>query len=178
MRTLEITSAVALVLTFLTSGILKLRNPSAIGPLLEEVGWWHASTRVTAQSLATLELIAGIGMLFAQRWAFALAGGLVLVFSIAVAAVAARGSRPRCGCLGDFSVARVGRFHLARNIVILCAIVVAAVGPADRPTAALVPAAALAFLMLALPEAFETVAEFRRSVRGELRAAMERSRTT
>ncbi|MER3466702.1 MAG: hypothetical protein C4340_06245 [Armatimonadota bacterium] len=80
-----------------------------------------------------------------------------------------QGSRPRCGCLGDVGVARVGGVHLARNLALIAAVFVALGAPEDRPFAALLPAVTLAFLVLLVPEAIEILREFRANVRNELK---------
>ena len=161
------------VLIFGASGALKVRSPEAIEAFISEFSWMRVSARLMAMLVAAVELLAAVGMLRGQRWAFVLAAALVLVSSVAIVSVLRRGARPRCGCLGDLSVTRVGRLHLARNAAILGAVILGGIGPTERPSAALLSAAALAYLMLTVPESLEMVSEFRKNVRGEVRAVIE-----
>jgi hypothetical protein len=167
-------TGVAVGLVFLVSACLKLSSPLAVAPLLQASGLTRVSPRFVTVFIAGCELICAGAIFVTPTWGLLAGLGLLAMFSIVLVLALRAGSRPRCGCLGDLSVAPTGPVHLARNAFLVAAILIALAGPDDRPLAALPAASALAFLLLVVPEAVEAMREFRAAVREEVRLIFER----
>ncbi len=178
MDELRIVTGVAVAFVFFASACLKLSSPLAVEPLLRATGLTRASPRFVSLLVAGAELLCAGAIFAAPRWGLLAGAGLLATFSLVVAVALHAGSRPRCGCLGDLSVAPTGPVHLARNILLLAAIAIALTGPDDRPLAALPAAGILAFLVLVAPEAVEAFREFRAAVREEVRLIFEMESAT
>lgn len=173
MTTTRTAVELSLAVVFIVSALLKFASPLAIEPLLRQLGVLSVSPRVASFVIGGAELAAGVAVYASSNWGLISAGALLSIFSVAIALVIRRGSRPRCGCLGDLSVARVSGVHLARNIALLSGALFALNAPGNHSAEALLPAVTLAFLILVVPEAVETIREFRANVRHELRATLE-----
>ena len=168
--------AFVVVFVFATSGTLKIISSAAADGLVNEFVGSQRVVRLTSSVVAVAELIAAAGILAAQSWAIPVAGGLIATFSVAILVVLWRGRRPRCGCLGDLSVSRVGHLHLVRNLAVLGCIGAATASPNERPIAGVLPAVALTFILLVGPEAVDMYRQFRTNVRAEVRAVFENRR--
>jgi len=172
MDALASVAVLAVALVLVASACLKLASPLAIAPLLQAIGV-GLPARYVAFAGAVAEILCAAVILVAPSWGLLLAAALLTAFTVALVLAVRSGSRPRCGCLGDFSVAATGPVHVARNVFLIAAIGAAFAGSGARPLAALPAAAALAFLVLIVPEAVEAVREFRAAVRQEASAIYE-----
>ena len=171
-------AGVAVALVFFASACLKLSSPLAVAPLLQATGLSRVPPRLAAVVVAGCELSCAGAIFVAPAWGLMWGVLLLVMFSVVLVLALRAGSRPRCGCLGDLSVAPTGPIHLARNALLGAAILIALAGPDDRPLAALPAAGALAFLLLVVPEAVEALREFRAAVREEVRLTFERGSAT
>jgi hypothetical protein len=150
------------------SAVMKLLSPTSVEPFVRELGFTRVPAAAIALAVSVVELAAAVGLLVRPRWGWLLAFLLLASFSAVLALVLRRGSRPRCGCLGDLSAASVGPAQLVRNAVLMSALLLTLQGPADRPLEAIPAALVIAALSVVVPEAIETMVEFRAASRAEI----------
>ncbi len=112
-----------LAVTFLTAGLAKLARPRQSIQTLRAFGVPRPLQWMGAL-LAPLEVLLGLGFIFAATMRFAAPGavGLLSIFSLGVIANLLRDRRPDCHCFGQVSAAPIGWHTLARNaLLIACA---------------------------------------------------------
>lgn len=105
---------VVLGAVFVTSGLLKARDPS-----------WPAAARAFGTPRWAVpvvpwgELALGVALGAQYRLAAAVALAVIAVFTAMIAVHLARRDGVPCACFGRASAAPVSRVHLARNIVLI-----------------------------------------------------------
>jgi hypothetical protein len=161
-----------LALVLAGAALHKLRDLHAFRVALGDyqlVPW--ALTGLVAPSLVAAELAAAALLLSpaAQPLGFAAAGGLLAIYSTAIAVNLLRGRRDiDCGCFGPALQVRLGGGLVARNAALLGAALAGLAPVSPRPLEALdaaTVAAALAFLALAHAAAARLLAAPRRAER-------------
>lgn len=109
---------------FVIAAVLKLRDPGAFATEIANYRLWSELAPYLATTLPAIELVVGLTLMVAPlawRRAAALATvGLLLVFTIAVAQVVARGINVDCGCFGGRS-GPVTSWTVARDLALLAA---------------------------------------------------------
>lgn len=117
MQTIAVVAAVALGLAFLVAGGAKI----AAGPAWPEQARDLGAPRFVALVLPWLEIGVGAALVtqLATPVAAAIAIGMLLAFSGAIALRLAQGRRPVCACFGRWSAKPIGPSHLARNALLI-----------------------------------------------------------
>jgi uncharacterized membrane protein YphA (DoxX/SURF4 family) len=89
---------------FVLTGVLKLQDPTAFATEIHNYQLFPMLAPIMAATLPAIEVVLGLALVAGPRdWArgSALAtGGLMLVFTVAVTSVVARGINISCGCFG------------------------------------------------------------------------------
>jgi hypothetical protein len=163
---ISITCGIAFLLA--ASAVLKVVSPDSVEPFTRELGLVNVPPAAIAVGAAGLELVAAVGLFLGMTWGWILAVLLLAAFSVALVLVLRRGARPRCGCLGDLSAASVGHAQLGRNVVLIVALLASVQAPTDRPLAAVPAALLVAALSVVVPEAIETIVQFRAAAKAEI----------
>lgn len=118
-------AAVVVGVALVAAGILKL----LAGPTWLKQAADMRVARLLAQIVPYVELVVGVPLV-AQRfepWP-AVAGLLLLLgFTAVVVARLLDGSRPPCGCFGARSTRPLGAYHVARNLALAAAAIVAVI---------------------------------------------------
>lgn len=136
---------------YLTSATAKLRGAAAFRLFeagLEETGLiprallepaaallagCEALVAVSAAAAAALTAVGATGARAVSVAALVLAVALTGVLAAGVAVIVRRGTRARCACFGSAAERILGRPQLARNLVLLAALIVALIGAALGP---------------------------------------------
>jgi uncharacterized membrane protein YphA (DoxX/SURF4 family) len=109
---------------FLAAGVAKLRDPAAFATEIANYRLLPGLAAYLATALPMLELVLGATLLLGTatwRRAAALASaGLLIVFTVAVSQVVARGINVDCGCFGGSSGPVTG-WTVARDLALLAA---------------------------------------------------------
>ncbi len=122
-----------LSLTFLWSGIAKLRSPYLASLALVDFGATRRSSIAAVRVLAAVECGLALGIAASQElgwfgrvvcWASV---GLLSVFTLAVIRLLRRGVTFACFCFGPGS--KLSRVTIVRNVALLCAAIFVASGP-------------------------------------------------
>ncbi|MGW0251969.1 MauE/DoxX family redox-associated membrane protein [Nocardia goodfellowii] len=102
------------------AAVAKLSDRAATRRAVEDFGVPARWAGVAVWCLPAVELVVAVCVL--PSWTAVWAGGAALIllaaFTIAVAALLARGQRPACSCFGAASAAPIGRATLLRNAAI------------------------------------------------------------
>ena len=90
---------------------------------------------LVAMTLPWIEVVAALALLVGVRArdGAILAGGSLVVFTVAVIAAFARGLDIECGCFGTADASRVGLTKVAENLGLIGMAVVASLRPSRRP---------------------------------------------
>jgi putative oxidoreductase len=116
---------VAVAVTFLVAGALKLRDPSAFAEEIANYQFLPALSNYLASAIPSIELFASATLIFAKgpfRLASALTlFGLLGVFTAALLRAWALGIDLECGCFGVGSTA-IGMWPVLRNLCLMTAL--------------------------------------------------------
>jgi uncharacterized membrane protein YphA (DoxX/SURF4 family) len=119
-------AAVVVGAVFVVSGVTKLARPQL---WRAQAGELVTPTRLL-DAVPVFEVV--LGALLAvqlQRAVFgSIAAGVLVVFTVLIAARLVQGRRPPCACFGTFSATPIGWGHLVRNAALIALAVLAAVG--------------------------------------------------
>jgi putative oxidoreductase len=122
MKLVRLLVRIALSALFIFAGVTKAYDPGAFAIEIQRynlVPWMPAA--LTSVYLPWLEIILGV-LLIIQKFELAtllLIGGLLLVFTCALASATLRGLGIDCGCFGKAFAATGTIFPLVRNVVLL-----------------------------------------------------------
>lgn len=123
-----------LAATFAVAGTAKLLDRRGAIDAARSLGVPQQAARSVAIGLPLAELVVA-GLLLVPATAAAgaaIAGAMLVAFSVAIVRVLRRGERPPCHCLGQLSAGPIGPGTLVRNaVLILAASAVAVVGWAE-----------------------------------------------
>ncbi|MGB3737221.1 MAG: DoxX family protein [Ilumatobacter sp.] len=117
-------ASLALGLSFVVAGASKL----AAGPAWPEQAAGLGAPTWTVPIVPWFELIVG-ALLIAQvgrRPAAVVAGLLLVAFTVLIVSTLRQGRRPPCACFGAWSAKPIGPGHVARNTLLLCLAILAA----------------------------------------------------
>jgi len=145
-----------LALVFFVSALTKLADRGGFKSALRSFGVPERLQPALVLLVPVLELAIGIGLLPAASAWLAAAGalGLLIVFTVAIAAALVRGRRPECHCFGQFSSAPVTWKTVLRNGALMVATAAIVIMGTARPEPSLVTW----INRLTLPEALGLIA--------------------
>lgn len=121
---LQLVGRMLLGAVLLVAGIAKMRDRTGFAASVRAFGLVPRSwSRGVATVLPVVELACGILLLtgFAVRTAAVAATGLLVVFTVGIAANLTRGRTAPCACFGAATARRLGPSALVRNLLILVA---------------------------------------------------------
>jgi len=129
-----------LVLVFFVSALTKLTDRGGFKSALWSFGVPERLQPAVVLLVPVLELAIGIGLLPATSAWLAATGalGLLIVFTVAIAAAILRGRRPECHCFGQFSSAPVSWKTVLRNGALMVAAAAIVIMGTTRPGPSLV----------------------------------------
>lgn len=167
---LGVIAELAVAFFLVTSAFAKLASPSSVGDLLSSADVQLARpTWVVASGASALEIVLAVGLL--RRWPGFAVGAMVVLFAftLLIWRAISRGSRSRCGCLGDLTDSRVGAAAVIRNVVLimLCLLSIAAAGPTPPPAYA--AGVLVTALVVVVPDAAQTIVDLHRARMDETR---------
>jgi hypothetical protein len=116
-------SALVLAATFVWAAVAKLTDRARTAAGFAALGVPRAAT--AARVVPAVELVLAVALALVPAPAAALAGALLVGFTIVLARAIARGVRVGCGCFGSSRRDQVSPADLVRNALLLAAAVVA-----------------------------------------------------
>ena len=114
---------IALGVTFVSAGILKILDPAAFASAVANYRLLpHELINIFAILLPWVELVAGLGVLSGiwLRPAALILAFMTGIFVLAVTSALARGLNIECGCFGKIGGGKVGMQNLAISFVLFC----------------------------------------------------------